>query len=97
MVCSIDIQDILTSGAKLPFMSCPACLSIQADCPDFRRTHAHLFQGTQPSKKLTNLTDVKRYLNFTCIAKDGLLVVPHVEPMSSTRERIVVPERFSMV
>ena len=27
-----------------------------------RRTHAHLKQGTRPSKKVTNVKDVKRYV-----------------------------------
>ena len=38
-------------------------------------THAHLTQGTRPFKKLTNIKDVKRYLNVATIASDGLLVV----------------------
>lgn len=32
-----------------------------------------LKQGTRPSKKLTNIRDVKRYLNVATIAKDGSL------------------------
>ena len=87
----VTAADILSGKASLPFTSRTAWLSIQSDCADLRRTHAHLRQGTRPSKKVTNATDVKRYLNVTTIAKDGLLVVKHDEPLSAVRERIVVP------
>ena len=52
----------------------------------------HLKQGTQPSKKATNINDVKRYLNVASIAKDGLLVVPRTDPLSPITELIVVPQ-----
>ena len=48
-------------------------------------------QGTRPSKKLTNIKDVKRYLSVATIVKDGLLVVPRNDPLSPTRELIIVP------
>ena len=66
-------------------------LPIQSECKDLRRTHAHLVQGTRPSKKLTNIKDVKRYLNVATIAKDGLLVVKRDEPFTRSRECIIVP------
>ena len=47
-------------------------------------------QGIRPSKKATNINDVKRYLNVASIATDGLLVVPRTEPLSPTAELIVV-------
>ena len=71
----------------------PAWLTTQAECPDLRRTRVHLQQGTRPSKKLTNLRDVKRYLNVATIAKDGLLVVRRDEPLAPTRECIIVPRQ----
>ena len=77
----------------MPFVSRPAWLSLQADCPDLRRCHAHLKQGTQPSKKLTNIKDIKRYLQSCSISRDGLLVVPSCEPFSAVKERIVVPRK----
>ena len=52
-------------------------------------------RGTRPSKKTTNLKDVKRYLNLATIAKDGLLVVPHTSALSPTTELILVP-RFAL-
>ena len=73
----------------LPFTSCTACLK----CPDLRRTHANLQQRTRPSKKLTSMRDVKRYLDVATIAKDGLLVVKHNEPLAPTRECIAVPRQ----
>ena len=78
----------------MPFVNRPAWLSLQSDCPDLRRCHAHLKQGTRPSKKVTNIRDVKRYLQHCTISKDGLLVVPHQDPLIyQARERIVVPRR----
>ena len=59
------------SGDKcLPFTSRTDWSAIQAECADLRRTRAHL-QGTRPSKKLTNVKDVKRYLYVATITKDG--------------------------
>ena len=89
----VTISDIMSGQAKLPFTSRSSWLSLQSECADLRRTHAHLKQGTRPSKKLTNAKDVKRYLNAVTIAKDGLLVVPQNEPLAPTRERIVVPRQ----
>ena len=89
----ISTKDILEGIQKLPFTSRNAWISIQTECSDLRRTHAHLRQGTRPSKKLTNVKDIKRYLNNACIAKDGLLVVKRNEPMAPTRECIVVPRQ----
>ena len=63
------------------------------DCNDLRRTHAHLSQGTRPSKKLTHIGDVKRYLRVASIAKDGLLVVPQDKPLSPSGEAIIVPRQ----
>ena len=60
------------SGDKcLPFTSRTDWSAIQAECADLRRTRAHLQQGTRPSKKLTNVKDVKRYLYVATITKDG--------------------------
>ena len=58
-----SVQSILSGTAKLPFTSRAAWLALQAEFPVLRCTHAHLTQGTRPSKKLTNIKDVKRYLN----------------------------------
>ena len=82
----ISTQDILSGTKHLPFTSCTTWLTTRAKSTDLRRTRAHLQQGTPPSKKLTNMRDVKRYLNVATIAKDGLLVVNRDEPLAPTRE-----------
>ena len=66
VVRSVCVQDILNDKHSLPFTTRSAWLSIQADCPDLRRTHAHLKQGTRLSKKSTTVKDVKRYLSHRC-------------------------------
>ena len=48
-----SIQEILSGSMKLLFTSCAAWLSIQSECADLHRTHAHLTQGTHPSKIFT--------------------------------------------
>ena len=88
-----SIQDILNGDVRLPFTSRTSWLATQSECKDLRCTHAHLAQGTRPSKKLTNVKDVKRYLNVATIAKDGLLVVKRDEPFAPSRECIVVPRQ----
>ena len=91
VVRGISTQEILESTKRLPFTSRPAWFSVQHECPDLRRVYAHLKQGTRPSKKLTNIRDVKHYLNITSISKDGLLVVQLQQPLSRPIELIVVP------
>ena len=88
-----SVQDILDGNLWLPFTSRPAWLAIQSECPDLRRTHSHLVQGTRPSRKLTNVKDLKRYLQVASVASDGLLVVKHHEPLSPSRECIVDPRQ----
>ena len=90
VVRAVSVHDILQGNVRLPFTNRPAWLAIQSKCPDLRRTHAHLVQGTRPSKKLTNIKDVKRYLQVASIADDGLLVVQRHEPLSPSRECIIV-------
>ena len=91
VVRGVSIQDILNNKTSLSFSTRSSWLQIQSDCPDLRRVHAHLKQGTRPSKKLTNVRDVKRYLNCTSIAKDGVLVVKRSQPFVPVIEAIVVP------
>ena len=89
----LSAQDVLSGQENLPFTSRKTWLSIQSECADLRRTHAHLIQGTRPSKKLTNIKDVKRYLSVTSISSDGLLVVKKTEPLAPSRDCIVVPRQ----
>ncbi|XP_014678553.1 PREDICTED: uncharacterized protein LOC106818350 [Priapulus caudatus] len=93
VVRAISVQDVLSGGVRLPFTSRSAWRSTQSECPDLRRTHGHLVQGTRPSKKATSIKDIKRYLNVATLARDGLLVVRRNEPFVSARECIVVPRQ----
>ena len=45
VVLCTSVQSILSGTAKLPFTTRAAWLALQAECPDLRRTHAHLTQG----------------------------------------------------
>ena len=90
---AVSVHDVLQGNVHLPFTSRPAWLAVQSECPDLRRTHAHLAQGTRPSKKLANIKDVKRYLQVASIADDGLLVVQRHDPLSPTKECIIVPRQ----
>ena len=48
-------------------------------------------QGTRPSKKTTNIKDVKRYLSVASFARDGMLVVRRNDPLVPSTELIIVP------
>ena len=52
-------------------------------CPSYSRPRS--------SKKLTNIKDVKHYLNVATIASNGLLIVKCNEPLVLTRECIIFP------
>ena len=93
VVRKVTPSDILSGSTKLPFTNRSTWLGIQADDPDLRRTCAHLKQGTRPSKKLTNVKDVKRYLQVASIASDGLLVIKSQEPLCRYSECIIVPRQ----
>ena len=90
----IDVKEILDGKTSLSFLSRSAWSKIQSECADLRRTHAHLSQGTRPSRKLTNIRDIKRYLNVASIAHDGLLVVRKDQPLTLHKDRIIVPRHI---
>ena len=90
VVRSTSAQDI-RNQSPIPFATHSSQLQIQSECPDLHRTCAHLKQGTRPSKKLTNIKDVKRYLNALTIAKDVLLVARRTNPLVPPTELIAVP------
>lgn len=52
-----SVQNTLGGNQRLT-----AWLKIQAECADLRRARTHLQQGIRPSKKVTNVKIVKRYL-----------------------------------
>ena len=86
-----SITDLLSERVRLPFTTRSTWLSLQAECHDLRRVCAHLRQGTRPSRKATDIRDVKRYLQVATISPDGLLVVKRPEALASVRESIIVP------
>ena len=71
----LSAQDVVSGQKNLPLTRRKTWLSIKSECADLRRTHAHLIQRTRPSKKFTNIKDVKRYLSVASFSSDGLLVV----------------------
>ena len=87
----ISVYDVLSGKTSLPFISCSAWLQLQLESPDLRRVHSHLKQGTRLSKKLTNIKDVKHYLNLVSISRDGLLILKRDEPFAASRECVVIP------
>ena len=93
VVRAAKLEDIIHGKARLPYTNRPAWSEIQADCPDLRRTRAHLLQGTRLSKKLTKIRDVKRYLNVASLSNDGLLVVKKTEPLASSYDQIIIPHQ----
>ena len=94
VVRQVSSEDLLSGRVRLPFTSHPAWLVSQQECQHLRRVHAHLKQGTRPSKMVTNMKDVKRYLNVATIAKDGLLIVRRGNGLAPPRECIVVPRHL---
>ena len=89
----INVTDILNGSTPVPFASRSAWFQTQMECSDLRRVHAHLTQGTRPSKKATKMKDIKRYLQVATISKDGLLVVKRGEPLARCRDSIIVPRQ----
>ncbi len=61
------------------------------ECPDLRRVHSHLVNGTRPSAKKTKVNVVKKFLRNVTVAKDGLLVVKQSQPFLPESELIVIP------
>ena len=93
VVKAISIADIRTGAQNLPYSNRKAWFIAQSECQDLRRVKAQLLQGTQSNnKRNTSIKNVKRYLNHVTIARDGLLVVNKADVLSTTREKIVVPD-----
>jgi hypothetical protein len=87
----LTVSDIIEHGASMPFTSRAPWYATQLECPNLRRAHAHLKQGTRPLKKETNIKDTKRYINAVTLANDGMIVYREELPFHQVRERIVVP------
>ena len=94
VVRTTTVSDVSSESEITPFSNKPAWVSLQSDCKNLRRTHAHLTQGARPSKKLTNIRDMKRYLNVANLSRDGLLVVKRNEPLAPPSELIIIPKEI---
>ena len=94
VVGAVTVEEVLKGDVHLPFINKRAWVEIQSECPDLRRVHQYLQNGTSPGKKGKNLRLVKRYITSkVVISPEGTLVVHHVEPLHRATERIVVPQQ----
>ena len=95
VISSVSTADVLTGKTRCPFVTNSTWKALQQECPDLRRTHAYLQQGTRPSKKMTKIKDVKRYLNISSLSRDGLIVVRQQLPFGPIADRIVIPRAIA--
>ena len=75
VVRAVSIEAVLAGHDQVPFATRSSWKNLQMECPDLRRVHAHLSQGTRPTAKKSKATIVKKFLRNAKIARDGLLVV----------------------
>ena len=94
VVLQLSVEDVMSGTARMPFLNKSAWLSAQHDSTALRRVHAHLTQGTRPSKKARHIRDVKRYLNICSLDNNGLIIVRKPDPFLHQRELIVVPNEI---
>ena len=94
VVRSLSVKDVLSSTAPVPYSSKSGWYELQCSDEALRRTCAHLKQGTVPSRKTSNVTDVKRYLGKAKLNKDGLLTVPEYIPSVGKTHKIIVPRAY---
>ena len=87
----VTVEDVLSGTIRMPYMNKKAWQAAQHDSQTLRRVHAHLTQGTLPSKKAKHIRDVKHYLNISSLDSNGLIVVRKPDPFLHVRELIVVP------
>ena len=86
------LSDVLSGSASMPYKNSSAWKSAQHNCPDLRKTFAHLTQGTRPSRKSRNIRNLRHYLKVATVDKQGLIVVSKTDPFVGVRNLIVVPE-----
>ena len=91
-VCSITVSDVLQGKVPMPYTTGNTWKNIQQNCNVLRRVYSHLTQGTRPTKKMSNIKNVKRYLQVSTIGPEGVLVVNKPEPFTGNRQLIVVPQ-----
>ena len=94
VVRGISAKEVLNGHVAVPFSNRVAWKNLQMECPDLRRVHAHLTNGTRPTAKNTKVGVVKKFLRNSTVARDGLLVVKQSQPFLPELELIVVPLRL---
>lgn len=94
VVREVTVKDLLNTNMAVPFSSRTSWHEMQHSCKHLSRACAHLKQGTIPSRKATDIRDVRRYLNLASIAKDGLMVVNQHGAFKPKSEKIIVPRMF---
>ena len=88
----ISVTAVLSGAVRMPFLNQEAWRSAQHECPDLRRTYAHLTEGTRPSRKAKGLKDVRKYLQAASISDTGLLIVRKEDPFLHQRQLVIVPK-----
>jgi len=91
---SIAVKDVLDGKLPMPFTNVTAWKQTQQDCPSLRRVYSHLSQGTRPTKKMTGIKDIKRYLQVVTIGHDGTLIVKRPQPFTAVRNLTVIPRHI---
>ena len=87
----VSVKEVLAGHKSVPFANRGAWKTLQMECNDLRRVHAHLINGTRPTAKNTKVGVVKKFLRNAKIGRDGLLVVKQAQPFLPESELIVVP------
>ena len=62
VVCQATIDDVVAGHKPMPYTTRSSWKMLQMECPDLRRVHTHLSQGTCPSNKTSKATSLKHYL-----------------------------------
>ena len=88
----LSTDDVLMGHAAMPYTNRSAWKCSQKECPDLKRVHAHLTQGTRPLRNQFVKQDVKRYLQCALLSRDGLLVTQSNSPFQYSQERIIIPK-----
>ena len=94
VVRQLTVQDVLSGAVRMPYLNKVAWQAAQQNDSSLRRVHAHLEQGTRPSKKAKRSREVKRYLSMCSFDNHGLIIVKKPDPYLHERELIVVPDEI---
>jgi hypothetical protein len=59
VVKSVTVDEILSGHTPVPYVNRKVWKNLQHECPDLRKVHGHLSNGTAPSTKSGNSMNVK--------------------------------------